>query len=255
MPILAAALLVGIGLAWITNGDLRRLERAPFRLTWVIVAAAVVQLVIFPPFGSNAYLGAAVPYLYVASLVAILVVLVVNRRTRGMPLAALGVGLNFLAIAANGGYMPASRGAVEAAGLAAAYVRVPWVPEGAAVHQNSLLAPRPRLLFLGDVFSAGTGPLATVFSIGDVALALGVLWLLFHYSRRPAGRHRAGARRLVTGEGEMVRPGDGTRRRRALNRDAPGAQDVDGARPVVGEEVGRDVLFAQVRQGHVPRAQ
>jgi hypothetical protein len=51
----------------------------------------------------------------------------------------------------------------------------------------------PKLVFLGDVLVAPMGRFAAAFSIGDVLLALGVAWLLIHYSRRPRGRHRKAA--------------------------------------------------------------
>lgn len=195
MPILLLALLGGLAVAYITNGDLGRLEDAPLRFAWLLIPAALLQLVIFPPFMSNRWLGQAVPYLYGASFVAVFAVLAVNWRTRGLALAALGVGLNLAAIVANGGYMPASADAVRRAGMASGYEHVPWVAEGATVHQNSILRADAPLRPLGDVFVIDAGPLSTVFSAGDALLAAGVVWLLLHYSRRPRGRHRLGGRR------------------------------------------------------------
>lgn len=195
MPILLFALLAGLGVAWLLNGDVARLEKAPVRLAWLLVVAAAVQLVIFPPFMSNRWLGVAVPYLYVGSFAAVLGVLAFNWRTRGLALAAAGVALNLVAIVANGGYMPASQAAVERAGLTSGYEAVPWIARGAVVHQNSILRSDAPAWFLGDVFALPAGPFSTVFSVGDAVLAAGVVWLIFHYSRRPRGKHRATGRR------------------------------------------------------------
>jgi Family of unknown function (DUF5317) len=66
--------------------------------------------------------------------------LVANPRLPGMPVLALGAGLNVLAIAANGGVMPASASALRIAGID--------VTDGFA---NSAAVAHPHLLWLGDV--------------------------------------------------------------------------------------------------------
>jgi hypothetical protein len=86
-----------------------------------------------------------------------------------MPLIALGAACNLLAIAANGGVMPASPTALAAAGL----------PMDTPGFQNSTALADPRLGFLGDVFFIpASWPLSNVFSVGDVLIALGILWAL-----------------------------------------------------------------------------
>jgi hypothetical protein len=89
-----------------------------------------------------------------------------NRRIPGVPLILLGGLLNFLAIAANGGVMPADPDlAVKMAG------------EGG--FQNSGGMEDPRLLFLGDIFATPDWfPLYNVYSVGDAVIVLGVLVLL-----------------------------------------------------------------------------
>jgi hypothetical protein len=105
------------------------------------------------------------------------VFLVANRRVPGMWLVAIGAALNLLAIAANGGVMPASPEAAAAAGLPAA--------DG---FENSAVLGDPRLAFLGDVFAIpASWPLSNVFSIGDVCIGAGLAW----------GLHRICGSRLV----------------------------------------------------------
>lgn len=90
-----------------------------------------------------------------------------NRRIPGLPLLALGACLNFVAIAANGGVMPASADALATAGVA----------HEAGEFTNSAAVADPRLGFLGDVFAVPAGwPGANVFSVGDVAILAGALW-------------------------------------------------------------------------------
>jgi Family of unknown function (DUF5317) len=75
----------------------------------------------------------------------------------------------------DGGRLP-SRGAVPGRQLAA-----PW--PGLACRctspgfQNSTVLVQPRLAFLGDVFFIpASWPLSNVFSVGDVLIALGIVW-------------------------------------------------------------------------------
>jgi Family of unknown function (DUF5317) len=95
------------------------------------------------------------------------VFLAANWRLPGVPLITLGAACNLVAIAANGGVMPASPTALAGAGLP---VRAP------GFHNSAALAD-PRLAFLGDIFHIPAAwPLSNVFSIGDVLIALGILW-------------------------------------------------------------------------------
>ena len=116
-----------------------------------------------------------------------------NRHIVGVPIIALGGLLNFIAIAANGGVMPADPDAI--ASLARA------LPEGEFA--NSQVLDDAKLQFLGDVFATPASlPLHNVFSIGDGILLVGV-FVLVHVAcgsrlvpRRFASR-RAGGRGLM----------------------------------------------------------
>lgn len=60
---------------------------------------------------------------------------------------------------------------------------------------NSGVVADPNLLFLGDVFAVPAGsPLANVFSIGDVCMALGVFLLI----------HAVTASRLAPGRAQQL---------------------------------------------------
>ena len=94
---------------------------------------------------------------------------------------AAGTACNLLAIAVNGGTMPANMDAWARAGLD---------PIPADVFDNSTALSDPKLLFLGDVFAIPAGwPLANVFSIGDVLIVLGGTYLAHRWCARP--RHEA----------------------------------------------------------------
>jgi hypothetical protein len=86
-----------------------------------------------------------------------------------MWVVALGGLLNFIAIAANGGVMPASRGALQSAGLD--------VRSGSFA--NSDVVEGANVAFLGDVFAIPAGwPGANVFSLGDAVMLLGAFLVL-----------------------------------------------------------------------------
>ena len=77
--------------------------------------------------------------------------------------------LNFIAIAANGGVMPARAGALRAAGLDAS----------SGDFANSDLVHNAHVGFLGDVFAIPDGwPGANVFSVGDAVMLLGAFLVL-----------------------------------------------------------------------------
>ena len=93
------------------------------------------------------------------------VFVVANRRLAGIRTLALGATLNLIAILANGGVMPASRSALRTAGMLT----------NSTDFLNSAALLHPRLLFLGDILAVPHAvPLANVYSIGDVGIAIGV---------------------------------------------------------------------------------
>jgi hypothetical protein len=92
-----------------------------------------------------------------------------NRSVAGLPLLASGGALNALAIAVNGGQMPASEAAVRSAGL----------PVEVDHFVNSGVLQDPRLAFLGDVFASPSWlPLRNVYSPGDLLLLAGAVWVV-----------------------------------------------------------------------------
>ncbi|HEY4315873.1 MAG TPA: DUF5317 domain-containing protein [Actinomycetes bacterium] len=160
----------------LAGGDLRRLGDLRFRGSWVVLVALVAQIVVLSVIpGDNRTVLAAV---HLATYAAAGWFVVMNRRVPGILVVAVGAASNGLTIAINGGVLPASRGAVQRAGL------------HLDPHEfvNSGVLAHPHLGFLGDVFAIPSWvPLANVFSIGDLVILCGVTW----------GAHRACGSRLV----------------------------------------------------------
>jgi len=172
---LVAAVVLSALTVPLAGGRLGALGELRLRRAWAIWAAlglAVlgVGLPGLPDWGRSALLVAAYPIGTVFVLA--------NRRVPGIALAGLGAALNLLAIAANGGVMPASPAALARAGL----------PADDPGFESSTVVDDPRLAFLGDVFAIpASWPLSNVFSVGDVLIGLGLAW----------GVHRVCGSRLV----------------------------------------------------------
>ncbi len=164
-----AGILAGLAI----GGRLGNLSTLRFRWGWLAVAGLVVQLVLFTPTG-DALAGNAGPPIYLASTLAVFVAVLRNIRLPGMPVVLFGSLSNLLAISANGGFMPADANAMEIAGL----------PPGD--HANSVVLADPALRPLTDIFALPSWlPMANVFSIGDVLIAVGIVWTIAATMRRP----------------------------------------------------------------------
>jgi hypothetical protein len=157
------ALPIGLAAGLLTGGRLDRLGQASLRWAPLALLGLAVQLVVF--FGPVAdRIGALGVPLYVGSTLLVLVAVLRNLGVPGMALVAAGAAANLAAIAANGGYMPASADALAALGK-----------EVGSGYSNSASLPDPALAPLTDLFAMPAWlPFANVFSVGDVLIAAGV---------------------------------------------------------------------------------
>jgi len=170
------AAIAGVLLGYVFGGRIHNLPSLRLRGIWLVLAGLVLQLLIFPLFSAKPLLPYATGPLHILSYALVFAFLAVNLRTR--PLVAIGVGalLNFAAILANGGRMPASATALERAELIETADRLAAV----GTHGNVLLmGESTRLNVLGDwLYLPGAVPGATAFSIGDVMILIGLVWLI-----------------------------------------------------------------------------
>ena len=170
------ALVAGLVIGRLLGGRFDNLGALSFRWTWVAIAGLAVQVALFSG-PVSATVGDAGAPLYVASTVAVLGFVLGNAGIAGMPIVALGAGLNLVAIAANGGTMPASGAALASLGTGAS---------SGYINSRELVAP--VLLPLGDVFALPSWmPFANVFSVGDVLVGAGIFTVIVvAMRRRPA---------------------------------------------------------------------
>jgi hypothetical protein len=173
---MAAAFLVALASMVLAGGKLRRLADLQFRGVPVLLLALLVQIVIisFVPEGNEGVKEAV----HVASYLIVFLFLAANLRVPGVWLIAIGALLNFAAIAANSGVMPADPGALRRAGMER--------EEG--TFQNSREVEDARLARLGDRYAIPEAwPFSNVFSMGDVLIFLGAT----------LGVHQVGRSRIV----------------------------------------------------------
>jgi Family of unknown function (DUF5317) len=162
---LALPVLVAVALGLVLGGRLGNLARIELRWTGLFFAAIGLQLVAFPlavaPWRTPETLASV---LWVASYGLLVVAAVRNRRLTGVPIIAAGMALNLSAILANRGTMPVRLAAMHEAGRTD------------AVQANSAALSDPSFAWLVDRWAAPDWvPLANVFSIGDVVIALGAM--------------------------------------------------------------------------------
>ena len=161
---LIAALILAVVTVPLLGGSLRRLADVEIHALPTVFLAIGIQFAIISVF-TDSFESFHVPLHFVSYAFAAWFIWA-NRGIPGMLVAALGAAFNLAAITANGGVMPASPEALEAAGV---------------VHTkgfvNSTAVEDAKLQFLGDIFAIpdSVPVLDNVFSIGDVLIALGII--------------------------------------------------------------------------------
>ncbi len=183
--ILVLAVALSILIALLRGGSLNRLAQVPFKLGWLAFIAIGLQVVAV----YVQQVEGLAAWLFVLSYAVLIGLIVINYRVAGVLVIGVGLGLNALVTALNGGYMPVTPEAVERAGLTHL---VSEMEAGARVlgAKDILLARADtQLWFLGDIFVL-KGPWPTVFSIGDVLLVIGIL-IFFQQAMRPGASDKA----------------------------------------------------------------
>lgn len=164
-------------LALFRGGRLSRIADHSFRLAWLIVLAFSLQLVLFVLEGRVEGIETWSGLIFIFSYLLLFPAVLANWKVKGMPWAGVGMFLNFVAIAANGGKMPVSTWGLRYSGQEKLLASL---REGAGV-MHALVTENTRLWFLGDVLVFPRPyPLPTVFSVGDLLLLIGLFLLVQH---------------------------------------------------------------------------
>jgi hypothetical protein len=164
--VLLLPVLVGVVAGLALGGSLGRLADLRLRAPALFPLAIGLQILAYPkgalPFAVSDRVATA---LWLASYVLLIAIAILNRRLVGFPVAAAGMLSNLVAVLANGGHMPALQSAMADAGV-----------RYDGVYANSVAAASPHLAWLVDRWGAPSFiPLANVYSVGDVLLAVGAI--------------------------------------------------------------------------------
>jgi uncharacterized protein DUF5317 len=155
----AGGLLLGL----LLGGRLGRLGAIRFEWAGLVLAGTLIQTALFSDYVAER-IGNLGPPIYVASTAVVLIAVLRNLRIPGLAVIAAGAASNLAAIVANGGYMPVSTAALGA-----------HAGHPAAGYSNSIEMANPALWPLTDIFVLPSWlPGANVFSIGDVAIVVGI---------------------------------------------------------------------------------
>lgn len=159
----------------------RRLEEMELRAPWLFLAALALQGIV-PLVAAGSWLPFALgPFaeltLVSGSYAGLILALFLNRRTPGFAVMALGVLLNLVVTAANGGRMPVSPEALRRAGLEE-YLTI---LDAGTYGKHALGAAGSRFWFLADVIPLRPPyyPIRRVISAGDIVITLGSLKFLW----------------------------------------------------------------------------
>ncbi|KOY17712.1 DUF5317 domain-containing protein [Paenibacillus xylanivorans] len=156
---------------------------------WIFPLLLLAQFFIFFLQERLEWVASINGYLFAAVYVTGLAFLWLNRRYKGFTLIWIGVFLNFIVMAVNGGRMPVS---VDASAVLGPYY-VDMLREGGAVSKHYMMDASTHLSFLGDIIPLSSPyPRTQVISIGDVVMNIGI-FLFIQYM-------------MVNRTGEAVQP-------------------------------------------------
>jgi hypothetical protein len=178
--LLALAGGLPVGMAW-SHWRGRAYQAPELRVIWLALLAFLPQfLLLYVPYFRSSASDRLFAFCLQASMLALLGFAWLNRRVPGMKVLLLGLALNLMVIALNGGFMPISPH--TAAGLVSTQAAADLEAGQRFGAKDMLLHPgQTRFEWLADRFLTPAGfPYRAAFSLGDVFIAIGAFLLLAH---------------------------------------------------------------------------
>ena len=179
LSVVALALVVGA----LAGGGIPRLGDLKLNLIWVLFGALALRVGMVLLGQSD--VGAELPlgWGFISAYLLLFVFLGANWRVPGLQVAAVGIGLNTLALILNGGQMPIWSAAFATAGF------TPDELQGDPFHflisSGTVAEFVSRGGVLGDVLPLPIPLIRDVVSIGDILLSLGIFWAIVYSMTRP----------------------------------------------------------------------
>jgi MFS family permease len=194
------ALIVGL----LLGGGLPRLADLKLRWYWVLALAVLLRL--GAVLAQQASMGEWLPLsmAFVGAYLLVFVWLWGNWRVPGLQVAAIGIGLNTLAVALNGGRMPVWSGALSASGLSPSLITSDPFHFELTVSSVAQFVQQGGIF--GDVIPIPLAVIRDVVSVGDVLLAMGIFWAIVSAMTRPNVPVRGS---IAFSPGSAARPGAG----------------------------------------------
>lgn len=184
---LAIVLFFALAISMLRGGRLINLGDIELSAWWLLFIALGLQLgTQWLP--EEDWADTAGLVMILGSFVLLMVLVLANRKKPGMWIAGLGVLMNFIVIAANGGMPVLAEAAEVASGFEVSN------PDLSGSYKHILLEEGSRLTFLADVIPLRLAGIGEVISLGDIFLALGLGAFLEHELRRPRRWFKRGAR-------------------------------------------------------------
>ena len=170
-------ILLSLIVGFLRRGTLRGLADLNLKYGWVFPILLGIQILVFSLQGKVVWLEQISGFLFILIYVLGLFFLWVNRENKGFVLLFVGVFLNFIVMALNGGRMPVSY-------EAAAFALDPYYTDillNGIYGKHEMLTEATKLGFLGDIIPITSPyPKSQVISIGDVIMNIGVFIFIQH---------------------------------------------------------------------------
>lgn len=183
--ILALAVVLGLGLCLVRHGPgaLSRITSLPLCAAWLAPVALALQIPLLrAPFCPVAEVTLP-QVLFLLSHLFLLAFVWLNRRITGVRLVGVGVLCNLLVILANGGLMPITPETLVRINPGASLEQCTIGYHYGFSKDVILVQENTRLWLLSDALVLPAPfPWPTAFSLGDLILGAGIVWLL-HGSR------------------------------------------------------------------------
>jgi len=183
--IVGLSLILGLTVAWALGAKLTRLADVSFRGGVLVFLALGLQLAIYTPLNFHVPHSWDTP-VHGLSYLLLIGFFLLNMRVPGFWLVGFGLVSNVVVIFANRGYMPVSARAWAASGNPLSEFNARGISDN-----NILSGPHTHLAFLSDIFAVPPMvPHASVLSIGDFLVVIGMVAFVYRACLPPAGSTR-----------------------------------------------------------------